>query len=101
MLIAAELWVGPRAEIVIAGELKSERTQRILADIRNRFLPHAVVLVRDPSGNSDLLDKISEIVKGREPMNQEATVYLCRDFACKSPLTDFEEFRKEMDKLGQ
>ena len=99
MLIAVDLWLGPRSEIVIAGGIQSTQTQKILKSIRGQFLPRTAVLVRDPETNSDKLDQIAEIVKAHEPIEGEVTVYLCEDFVCKRPITEYGVFQKAMNEL--
>ena len=99
LLSAADWWLGPRSEIVIAGKIGSGQTQQILKDIRKHFLPRTVVLVRDPETNADKLDRISEIVKAHEPIKGKVTVYLCEDFVCKTPITDYKDFQKAIKEL--
>ncbi|MBC8377924.1 MAG: thioredoxin domain-containing protein [Planctomycetes bacterium] len=99
LLTAADLWLGARSEIVIAGKIRSDQTQQILRDIRGHFLPRTVVLVRDPETNADKLDQIAAIVKAHEPIEGKVTVYLCEDFVCKQPITEYTLFQKAMKEL--
>ena len=99
MLIAVDLWLGPRSEIVIAGRIRSTQTQKILKSVRGQFLPRTVVLVRDPETNADKLDPIAAIVKAHEPIEGKVTVYLCEDFVCKRPMTEYGVFQKAVKEL--
>ena len=45
MLIALDFAIGPVREIVIAGRAGDAGTRRLLAEVRRRFLPNAVVLM--------------------------------------------------------
>ena len=38
------------------------------------------------------ITEIAEIVKAHEPIEGEVTVYLCEDFVCKSPMTEYDAF---------
>ena len=99
LLTAADLWLGARSEIVIAGKIQTGQTQKILKSIHGQFLPRTVVLVRDPETNADKLDQIAAIVKAHDPIEGKVTVYLCEDFVCKSPITEYDAFGKAIKEL--
>ena len=99
LLSTADLWLGPRSEIVIAGEIQSDDTQQIIKSIRGQFLPRTAVLVRDPETNANKLDQIAAIVKAHEPIDGKVTVYLCEDFVCKQPITEYTLFQKAIKEL--
>ncbi len=46
MLVAADLWLGPTWEIVIAGDLSAPATQRVLTALRQTFIPRRVIACR-------------------------------------------------------
>jgi uncharacterized protein YyaL (SSP411 family) len=99
MLVAVDLWLGPRSEIVIAGGIQSTQTQKILKSIHGEFFPRTAVLVRDPETNAEELDQIAAIVKAHDPIKGKVTVYLCEDFVCKAPMTEYVEFQKAIKEL--
>ena len=99
MLIAVDLWLGPRSEIVMAGKLRDLETQKRVGELRKHFLPRTVVLVRDTETNADQLDGISESVRQHGATDGKVTVYLCEDFVCKKPITEYDVFRKAMKEL--
>ncbi|MHC5017655.1 MAG: thioredoxin domain-containing protein, partial [Planctomycetota bacterium] len=86
LLAATDLWLGARTQIVIAGKLQADPTQKILKSLRGHFLPRTVLLVRDPETNAQELDRVAAIVKAHDPIEGKVTVYLCEDFVCKSPV---------------
>jgi hypothetical protein len=75
MLVALEWILAPSCEIVLAGP----DDPAMLAVIRRRFLPHAVVMRAEHTGR-DLP------AAGGQP-----TVYVCENFACKLPVTRRED----------
>jgi uncharacterized protein YyaL (SSP411 family) len=99
LLAATDLWLGARSEIVIAGKLRADPTQKILKSLRGHFLPRTVILVRDPETNAQELDQIAAIVKAHDPIEGKVTVYLCEDFVCKSPMTEYDAFLKAIKEL--
>jgi uncharacterized protein YyaL (SSP411 family) len=99
LLAAVDLWLGARSEIVIAGKTRADSTQKILKSIRGHFLPRTVLLVRDPETNAHELDQIAAIVKAHDPIEGKVTVYLCEDFVCKQPITEYSVFQKAVNEL--
>ena len=99
MLIAADFWLGPRSEIVIAGPTRQPKTRETLGQLRKHFLPRTVVLLRDLETNIQLLEEIAETVKGRQAIDGEITFYLCENFVCKQPITEQDEFLKAVKEL--
>jgi hypothetical protein len=99
LLTAADLWLGARSEIVVAGKLRADPTQNILKSLRGNFLPRTVILVRDPETNAQELGQVASIVKAHDPIEGKVTVYLCEDFVCKSPITEYDAFLKAIKEL--
>ena len=99
LLAAADLWLGARSEIVIAGKLRADPTQKILKSLRRHFLPRTAMLVRDPETNAHELEQVAAIVKAHDPIEGKVTVYLCEDFVCKSPMTEYDAFLKAINEL--
>jgi uncharacterized protein YyaL (SSP411 family) len=99
LLSAVDFYLGPRSEIVIAGNISSTQTQRILKEIRQRFMPRTSVLLRDPETNASALDSISELVRAHIMIDEKVTVYLCEDYVCKSPMTEYGTFIEALQGL--
>jgi hypothetical protein len=75
MLAALSFALGRPMEIVLAGPLDSA----MLAAIRRRFLPNAVVA------------RASESPVAMPPLEDRPTVYVCSNFACNLPVTDVNQ----------
>ncbi len=71
MLVAQALALGCPMEIVFAGP----RDEPMLTAVRRHFLPHAVVMRAEDSPVA------------MPPVNGEATVYVCENYACRLPVT--------------
>jgi hypothetical protein len=61
-------------EIVLAGP--RDRQADMLAEIRKRFLPNAVVMQSPEAPNA------------MPAIDNRATAYVCENYACKLPVTD-------------
>ncbi len=78
MLVALSFALGKPREIVLAGL----RDESMLAAIRRRFLPNAVVLAgRD----------------GMPPIDGRSTAYVCENYACRLPVTDVASLESQLD----
>jgi uncharacterized protein YyaL (SSP411 family) len=75
MLVALQFALAKPMEIVLAGPLD----RALLATIRRRFLPHAVV------------GRASESPVEMPAVDEKATVYVCSNFACNLPVTEMNQ----------
>ena len=92
MLQAVDMMVGPKQEIVIAGERGAEDTQAMLQALRSTFLPNRVLLQRGADESAAALTALAPYVEAMESIEGKATAYLCENFACRQPTTDPAEF---------
>jgi uncharacterized protein len=79
MLVALSFALGKPTEIVLAGPRDSAEMRLLLAVIRRRFLPDAVVAMA------------SESPVSMPAVNGEATAYVCSNFACNLPVTGVDQ----------
>lgn len=85
-LSAVDFALGPTKEIVVAGEPDTNDTKQILVEIWKRFLPRKVLLLHSMKDES--IEEIAKFVKEQNTINGKATVYICENYACKTPATD-------------
>jgi len=91
MLCALDFWFGSR-EIVVAGPAADPAVRQMLAEIRKRFLPDKVLAAAD-----DKVSEVTSLTQGKTAIGGRPTVYICQNFACKSPITDLGSLKKELD----
>jgi uncharacterized protein YyaL (SSP411 family) len=91
MFCALDFWFGSR-EIVIAGPQKDPAVQQVVAEVWKRFLPDKVLAAADEG-----VPEVSSLTQGKTAIGGKPTVYICQNFACKSPITDMGSLRKELD----
>jgi len=87
MLAACEFALGEPREIVFAGERGSGLFKELLREMHRRFVPNKVVLHAGPA--------LAGWVPGIEEMkarDAEASVYVCRNYACQLPVSTAAEF---------
>lgn len=95
MLIALDFLVLPTQEIVVAG---TDTTAQSMLDIlAEHYLPFAVVVHND---GSDELLQLVDFVQYQQPVDGQATVYICENYTCSAPLTDVKEVRNRLRQSG-
>jgi uncharacterized protein YyaL (SSP411 family) len=94
MMCALDFTVGPTFEIVLAGREQSESMNRMLEAVRERYMPRKVVIMRTNDEQS-ITNMVSYTVP-MTPIDDVATAYICRSFACDLPTTDVAAVRKAL-----
>lgn len=84
----------PQKEIVILGPKDCRKKETLLNQFRQAFTPEIFVLVAE---NPDQFLDIAEFAKSYRMLNNETTIYICENFACRQPTTDFEEVIKTLN----
>lgn len=96
-LIGLDFAFGPSYEIVVAGAKGTQSINDILETIKKNFLPNKILILN--SDDDKDLKEISSFIKFQIPIDGKATVYICRNFNCKIPMTSFKEIQEEIGKL--
>jgi uncharacterized protein YyaL (SSP411 family) len=86
MLIAVDLFAGPRREIVIAGPADAEETKALVRVVRSMFLPRAMLLWT--KGDGERAGAVSALLEGKTMVGGRPAAYVCRDQVCDAPLTE-------------
>jgi uncharacterized protein YyaL (SSP411 family) len=61
--------------------------------INKRYMPLKTVLVVTDENRQEL-EKITELVKDKTPVNGSAAVYVCENYTCRMPATSVEELER-------
>ena len=86
---ALELYTEGPTEVVVIGRQGATDADALWAVVALTYLPHRV-LVRAEAGEKDVPAPARE----RRPLDGRATAYVCRHFACSSPVTDPAELER-------
>jgi uncharacterized protein YyaL (SSP411 family) len=101
MLMALGFRLGPNQEIVIAGDADAADTKKMLASLRSRFLPNAVVLLHQQGVAGKAIEKIVPFVKNQTAIDGRATAYVCENYACKQPVSDVKKLAELLAGLNR
>jgi uncharacterized protein YyaL (SSP411 family) len=96
MLTALDFLHGPTREIVIAGKRNAADTKAMIGEVRRRFFPNQVVLLKTPDPDGERLSALAPYTRDMCMSSGKATAYICRDFACRLPVTDPELLRRSL-----
>ena len=97
MLLNVNSLVYPQKEVVLVGEIKSEKTEKLIKTIRKHFIPNHILALLDPKNKShrDLPSKIP-LLKHKKLINGIPSVYVCEDYRCKKPVTSSVQLEKQL-----
>jgi len=84
MLCALLYAQAPKRQIVIAGAAHGEATRALLAVVRRRLLPDAIVILADPDRPAPPNTALASLT----PVDGKAAAYVCQNFTCRLPVTD-------------
>jgi len=98
MLLALDFAIGPSYEIVVAGNPENDVTREMIQQIRGKFIPRKVVLLRGTEEQSQAVTELAPFTKFHEPFGGKATAHVCIDHNCKLPTTDL---KRMMELLGE
>jgi uncharacterized protein len=91
MMCALDFWLGSR-EMVVAGTVADPEFRQVLTEIWRRFLPDKVLAMPDEG-----VPEIDSLTQGKTSLDGKPTVYICQNFACRSPITQLDPLRKALD----
>src|SRR5262249_29242836 len=94
MAAALSTFLAGMEQIVVAvGEATDEAFER---NVALRYLPFAIRLRITPAVASRLADRLP-VVAAMHPLNGRTAVYVCRDFACRQPVTTDAELAAQFE----
>ncbi len=95
MMQAAEFAFGPSHEVLVFGDKNNLATQKMLEDIQSLYMPNGVIVYGKNGGES--LKNTIPFVGFYEPnANGSPRVYVCQNFSCKLPTSDFEVVKEQL-----
>ncbi|HAG08089.1 MAG TPA: thioredoxin domain-containing protein [Desulfotomaculum sp.] len=90
-LTAWQLAFWPPKEIIVVGKRENEDTALILRTLQKEFLPEAILIFYPEGEANEELLKVAPFLKNYSAINGKTAVYICENYACRSPITDFEQ----------
>jgi uncharacterized protein len=93
-LHAVDFALGPSREIVITGDLEKESTQKMIEAVHAAFLPNRVLMHLGRAEDVGRLAALAPFAAALAPNDGEPIVYICENFACRSPISDLVELER-------
>ncbi len=87
LLSALDFATGPTQEVVIVGDRDGDDTRAMVQVLGSRFLPDTVTLLRPADRGTPDIDTLAPFVRHHEMVEGKAAAYVCRDRACRAPVT--------------
>jgi uncharacterized protein YyaL (SSP411 family) len=91
LLGAVEFYTGAPREVVVVGPPGGAR-DALVAEVRRRFLPNAVLVVADNDGAAASIPVLQGRAAGDEP-----TAYVCTNGTCLLPVTSVQALAAQLD----
>ncbi|SYZ74675.1 conserved hypothetical protein [Candidatus Zixiibacteriota bacterium] len=88
-IAALDLLISDRMELVLVGE---DGRDRFVNEIYDRFIPHQILVVSS-RGEENI-----PLLSGRAG-DGPVTAYICRNSVCRLPVTNLDDFRRELTQL--
>jgi uncharacterized protein YyaL (SSP411 family) len=93
LLAAFNFYLSPPEEIAIVGDPSDDDTQELLRVVYGTYRPSKVVAVGLPAQNDSAT---IPLLAGRSQLEQRATAYVCRRFACQQPVNTPQELAAQL-----
>ncbi len=93
LLAALHEYLAPSREIVVVGDPEDPRTQALLAQVRGRYLPTAILALRRPQDE----DLFLPLLQGRTLVDGRPAAYVCENYTCRLPVTEPEALAQQLE----
>jgi uncharacterized protein len=97
MLCALSAWHAGLSQVVIAGT--GDSREKLEGEVARHYLPFAIVIPVGDDGSRDTLSRLLPFTAAMT-VRGEATVYVCRDFTCRQPVTAPADVARELETVG-
>ena len=92
LLCALDFYLAKPKEIVLVGTRDSAEKTDFLSKIYGRYVPNKTLVVVDGEGKD--AHYVPDSAKGKTAIDGKPTAYVCHNFACSQPVTDWEALEK-------
>ena len=90
MLCALDFYLSKPKEIVLVGKRDTPEMKDLLAKIASRYVPNKTLVLADGTGSG----YVPAAAKGKTAIDGKPTAYVCHNFTCSQPATDWETLEK-------
>jgi uncharacterized protein YyaL (SSP411 family)/aryl-alcohol dehydrogenase-like predicted oxidoreductase len=85
-LRAVDLLLEGPVELALMGKKGAADLRALQRAVAEHYLPNRIVAVCDPDADDGSAEL--PLLRGKQLVNGKAALYVCRDFACRAPVTD-------------
>jgi uncharacterized protein YyaL (SSP411 family)/aryl-alcohol dehydrogenase-like predicted oxidoreductase len=96
-LAVADLLLEGPVELALIGAPGEQGYEALRRAVSRRYLPHRIVAHHDPSSQAP--DELP-LLQGKGLVDGKAALYVCRNFACRAPVTETEEVERAVAARG-
>jgi hypothetical protein len=96
MMQVVDFAFGPSYEVLVFGDEKNKKTQDILKKIKSIYMPNRVI-VYGKNGEENLKNIIPFIDFYKPKNDGSPIVYVCQNFSCQLPTSNFEIIKKQLN----
>ena len=90
LLCALDFYLSKPKEIVLAGRPGTAEMKDLLSKIFWRYVPNKTLVLVDGAGAG----YVPAVAKGKTALDGKPTAYICHNFTCSQPVTDWESLEK-------
>jgi hypothetical protein len=92
-LSAADFALGKVKQVALIGAISEKGTSDFLAEVYSRYRPNLIIGQTEypPS------DEVPALLVDRPMLDGKPTAYVCEGFVCNLPVTNLQDFRKQLD----
>ena len=94
ILSALDFYLEKPKEIVVVGAPDDPATSSLLEKMRFLYLPNQTIQLFAPS---EPLKEASPLLEGKGQLNGKPTVYVCHDFTCSLPMTEWDALKQALE----
>jgi hypothetical protein len=93
LLVALDFSLAKPRQIVVAGKIDNEQTKALLKEVHRHFVPNGVLILADGGNGQNFFAEKNEAIGAMSPVDGKPAAYVCENFTCKAPVTDFKVLR--------
>jgi uncharacterized protein YyaL (SSP411 family) len=86
-LCALDFYLAKPKEVVLVGKQDTPEMRDLLAKIAGRYVPNKTLVLVDSAGKGT--GYVPAAAKGKTAINGKPTAYVCHNFTCSQPVTDW------------
>jgi uncharacterized protein YyaL (SSP411 family) len=97
MLCGLSAWHAEVSQVVLVGPRGREDTRDLEIELSRHYLPFSVIVPIDPASNQQDVAATMPFVAGMSVRDGRTAAYVCRDFACRQPVTAAEDLARQLE----